>query len=157
VRLARTVLAAALATVTGMFAAGPAESSNRAGSRAAAADAMVQKVNQVRARNGLRPLRPSSSLSSSSRNFAVDLMRQDYLAHRARPSTAGGYRRAGEALAMHSGRADRVSATVGRWMRSPGHRAVLLARGMRELGAGVAHGRWGRSRAVVWVLQVGAR
>jgi hypothetical protein len=28
---------------------------------------------------------------------------------------------------------------------------------MRELGAGVAHGRWGRSPAVVWVLQVGAR
>jgi uncharacterized protein YkwD len=127
------------------------------GSREAAADAMVQKINEVRARHGLRALRASGSLDQSSRRFAVHLMSQDALYHRARPSTGGGYRRAGEVLAMHTGSRERIGSTVARWMNSSGHRAVLLSRSMGEMGAGIAHGRWGRSRAVVWVVQVGKR
>jgi uncharacterized protein YkwD len=141
-----------------VLAAAPAVSSGRAvGSREAAADAMVEKINQVRARYGLRALRPSGSLDASSRRFAVDLMRADALYHRARPSTGGGYRRAGEVLAMRTGTRDRIGATVARWMRSSSHRAVLLSRSMSEMGAGVVHGRFRRSRAVIWVVQVGKR
>ena len=84
-------------------------------------------------------------------------MSEDALYHQARPSTGGGYSRAGEVLAMHTGTSDRVGATVARWMRSSTHRAVLLAKGFSEMGAGVVHGRYGRSRAVIWVVQVGKR
>jgi len=116
---------------------------------------MIHKINAVRAENGLAPLRPSGSLDGSSQRFAEHLMRQDALQHRARPST--NYPTAGEVLAMHMGNGNRIGATIGKWMRSPSHRAVLLTRSMREMGAGVAHGRFGRSPAVIWVVQVGKR
>ena len=116
---------------------------------------MVDKVNQVRARNGLRGLRASGSLAGSSHRFAAHLMQVNLLAHRARPSTS--YPQAGEVLAMHTGRRARVGSTVAGWMRSPSHRAVLLDSSMRDMGAGLAHGRFGRSRAVIWVVQVGKR
>jgi len=158
VRSLRTTLVAACVVTSAAFAVAPAAGSG-AGSasakRAAAADSMVERINAVRARHGLQPLRPSGSLDSSSRRFAGDLMRQNVLAHRARPSTS--YPNAGEVLALHMGANDRVEWTVRRWMRSPSHRAVLLIRSMREIGAGVAHGRFNGRRAVIWVAQVGKR
>ena len=155
-RLARTAFAAALATALVTLAAAPALGSGHyIAKREAVASAMVEKVNKVRARNGLRPLRTSGSLAGSSRRFAVHLMRMDVLAHRARPSTS--YPQAGEVLAMHTGGRPRVGSTVSRWMRSPGHRAVLLDSSMRDMGAGLAHGRFGGARAVIWVVQVGKR
>lgn len=116
---------------------------------------MVDKINQVRERHGLKPLTHSSALDGSSHRFARDLIRQDVLRHRSRPSAARQYSLAGEVLAMHIGRASRIGATVRSWMRSPTHREVLLTRSMKDLGAGISHGRWGRRKAIVWVVQVG--
>jgi uncharacterized protein YkwD len=116
---------------------------------------MVAKVNEVRQRHGLRPLRPSGSLDGSSARYARRLMRTDTLAHRARPSVAGHYRRAGEVLAYRSGSGPGISWTIRAWMRSSTHRSVLLASSMRDMGAGLARGRFRGRRAVVWVLQVG--
>jgi uncharacterized protein YkwD len=82
-------------------------------------------------------------------------MRTDTFTHRARPSVAGHYKRAGEALAYHTGSGPQIGWTVRAWMRSPSHRAILLTRSMRELGAGMARGRFRGGRAVIWVLQVG--
>jgi uncharacterized protein YkwD len=124
-------------------------------STAAATDAMVQKVNQVRVSHRLRALRPSASLDGSSQRFAEHLMAADILQHRARPSTS--YSTAGEVLALHGGGGDRIGTTVAEWMNSPSHRAVLLSRSMREIGAGVTHGRFGGSPGTVWVVQVGKR
>ena len=118
---------------------------------------MIGKINAVRARHGLRPLRASASLSGSSQAFAAHLMAANLLQHRARPSTGAGFSTTGEVLAMHMGRRDRIGATVAKWMRSPGHRAVLLTQTMNQLGAGVAHGRFGRAPAVIWVVQTGRR
>ena len=143
-----------MATV--VLAAAPALGSARKPvARAAAADAMVHKINEVRAENGLRALRPSGSLDGSSQRFAESLMRRDVLQHRSRPSTS--YNTAGEVLALHMGHGSRVGSTIGRWMRSSSHRAVLLTRSMREMGAGVAYGRFRGSPAVIWVVQVGTR
>jgi uncharacterized protein YkwD len=111
---------------------------------------MVQKINQVRARHGLRPLRGSASLSGSSRRYAAHLIRADVLQH----SSHGASGRSGEVLAVQFGSSPRVGSTVARWMNSPGHRAVLLSRSMSSLGAGFAQGRFGRTRAVVWVARV---
>ena len=140
-----------------MLALVPAAGSARPTARAAAADTMVQKINKVRARYGLRPLRPSPSLSGTSQVFATELMRQDILRHRLRPSTSSAYGHAGEVLSLQLGRRPRPGAAVAKWMRSPSHRAVLLTRSMNEVGAGYAQGRFGRSPAVIWVAQVGRR
>jgi uncharacterized protein YkwD len=55
------------------------------------------------------------------------------------------------------GRGSRVGPTIGKWMRSSSHRSVLLTRSMREMGAGIAVGRFRGSTAVIWVVQVGSR
>lgn len=122
-----------------------------------AASAMVAKVNQVRARHGLRPLRVSPSLMRSSGRFSGDLMRQDAFGHRSRVSAGGGFRRLGECLALHGGRSAGVSRTVRAWLRSPGHRREVLSPRMSLVGAGMARGRFRGHRGVIWVLQVGKR
>ena len=153
---ARSAFSAALVTLTVALAAAPALGSGRPpAARASTANAMVQKVNEVRGQHGLRPLRASGSLAGSSQRFAEHLMRQNILQHRSRPSTS--YGNAGEVLALHMGSRARVGSTVGKWMRSPSHRSVLLSSSFREMGAGVARGRFGRARAVIWVVQVGRR
>ena len=153
---ARSAFSAALVAGTVVLAAVPALGSGRPpAARAATADAMIQKINQVRGQHGLRPLRGSGSLAASSQRFAEHLMRQDVLQHRSRPSTS--YANAGEVLSLHMGKRPQVGPTVGKWMRSPSHRSVLLSSSFRQMGAGVARGRFGRARAVIWVVQVGRR
>jgi uncharacterized protein YkwD len=154
VRLARSAFSAALASVALVLALTPAlGSARRPAARAAASDAMVQKINQVRARYGLRRLRAAPSLSGSSRRYAARLMRADVLRH----SSRGASGRSGEVLAVHFGRSPRVGSTVARWMGSPSHRAVLLSRSMGAMGAGYAQGRWGSTPAVIWVARFGGR
>ena len=155
-QFARSAFSAALVAGTVVLAAAPALGSGRPpAARAATADAMVQRINEVRGQHGLRPLRASGSLVGSSQRFAEHLMRQDALQHRSRPSTS--YANAGEVLSLHMGNRPRIGPTVGKWMRSPSHRSVLLSSSFRQMGAGVARGRFGRSRAVIWVVQVGRR
>lgn len=150
--LAPRAFFAALASTMMLLALSPAlGSARRPAARAAATDAMVQKINQVRARYGVRPLRGSATLIGESQQYAATLMRADVLRHSSVSRAAG---RSGEVLAMHLGRNPRPRSTVAKWMRSPGHRAVLLSGSMRAIGAGYAQGRFGRARAVVWVVRV---
>ena len=124
----------------------------------ASVDKMVAKLNAVRARHGLGPLRASPSLTSSAGHFARWMVAHDYFGHRGGVSANHGrFSRLGEAIAMHSGRKLGVGLTVRSWLRSPTHRAVVLTRSMRWVGVGVARGRVGSRRAVIWVLQTGGR
>ena len=120
-------------------------------------DEMIQVINKVRARQGLFALRASSSLQHSSGVFSHRLMATNRFGHASRVSASGRFRRLGEALALHSGRRLKIRGTVRSWLRSPGHRAIVLTRSMRYVGAGVTRGRFGRSRATIWVLQTGSR
>ena len=122
---------------------------------AAAPPAVVNKVNRVRRRNGLRRLRLSPSLTRSSRRFARHLMRTDRFGHARRIRANPRFRRVGEVLAMHGGWRPRASKTIRAWMHSPTHRHVLLSRSYRRVGAGRAVGRFGGRRATIWVMQVG--
>lgn len=152
-RLARSAFSAALASMTVVLALTPTlGAASRPAARAAAADAMVKKINKVRVRHGLRPLRGSGSLSGGAQRYAAQLIRADILRH----SSRGASGRTGEVLAVNFGRSLRVGSTVARWMASPSHRAVLLSRSMRAMGAGFAQGRWGRTPAVIWVARFGA-
>jgi uncharacterized protein YkwD len=147
VRLAIACVAVTALVPTGAMAAvgGPA-----------AEGALVDAVNQVRHRHGLRPLRLSAPLAHSAGRLAGVLMEKDLLAHVGGVDLPGRFRARGEALAMHPGWRPRARRTVRVWMRSAAHRAVLLGR-FRHAGAGMKRGRFGRSLATVWVLHVGRR
>ena len=119
-------------------------------------DEMIEVINKVRARHGLHPLSASSSLHRSSTAFSRRLMASKRFGHGSRVSASHGFRRPGEALALHRGRKARIRRTVRNWLRSSGHRAIVLTR-MRHVGAGITTGRFGRRRATIWVLQVGSR
>ena len=118
--------------------------------------AMIKKVNKVRAKHGLGPLRTSRVLKRSSTRFSSWLMRTDTFGHRGRVS-ASGFRHVGEALGMHFGRGTGAGGTLRRWMASPIHRRIVLSGSMRWVGAGATRGRFGRQKATIWVLHVGAR
>jgi uncharacterized protein YkwD len=116
---------------------------------------MLAKINEVRARHGLPAFQSSASLSRSSGRFAHWLMANDLFGHRARVSASRRFSSLAEALAMHSGRRAGIRGTVRGWLRSPQHRAIVLGRSMPWVGVGMSRGRFGRHRAVIWVLQTG--
>ncbi len=116
---------------------------------------MFNKINQVRQAHGIAKLRPSLYLFASSERYAQRMMRSDYFGHLSRIPVSSRFRAAGETLAWHSGWRLRPRRTVRRWMRSSGHRAVLLSSRFTRLGVGRARGRYGGTRATMWVAHVG--
>jgi uncharacterized protein YkwD len=117
--------------------------------------AMVDAINAVRAKNGIHALQTSSSLTGSAGRYSHWLMEHDVFGHSGSIQASSDFALLGEALAMHTGRRFRVRSTLGRWMGSASHRAIVLSRTMRWLGAGVTRGRFGAGRATIWVLHVG--
>lgn len=120
--------------------------------------AIVRVINQERAAHGLRALRTSRTLSRSAERHSEDQLRHDVLDHSSSDGTSfakrvarvGRFRVAGETIAFAPrGPRSRARAVVSMWMRSPGHRAELLAPGFRLLGVGRVRGVLGRSRGVV--------
>jgi uncharacterized protein YkwD len=116
---------------------------------------MVERINAVRAEHGLPPLRCSEVLERSSTAYAKRLMRSDQLVHMG-ISPSSRFNRVGEALAMHPGWQPQLGTTIRRWLGSSGHRALVLGRSFRYVGAGLARGRFGGGAATIWVLQFGA-
>ena len=116
---------------------------------------MVNQINKVRARYGLRPLRASNSLTHSSTGFSRQLLSGGRFGHAARIHASSRFRNLGEALAMHGGMGLGVSDTVRRWLASPTHRPIVLTRSMRYVGAGVSRGSFRGAQSTIWVLQVG--
>jgi uncharacterized protein YkwD len=126
----------------------------------AAADAeqeAIDALNQIRHSRGLPSLRSSDSLRHSATRYAREMIRRDFFGHQARIDVAGGFRSAGEALAMHSGWSAEPRRTVGRWMDSPSHRALLMSSRYRWVGMGLARGRIGSQTVTTWVAHVGSR
>jgi uncharacterized protein YkwD len=117
---------------------------------------MIDQINQARAHSGLRPLRLSSSLTSSSSGFSHSLMSGGRFGHASRIHASARFHRLGEALAMHTGSELGIASTVRQWLASPAHRPILLTRSMRWAGAGVTGGRFHGRSTTIWVLQVGS-
>ncbi|MBX5468925.1 MAG: CAP domain-containing protein [Thermoleophilaceae bacterium] len=122
-----------------------------------ATDLMVRKINDLRRAHGLRPLIVSRSLTRSASAFSRELMREDRFGHDARIEASGGFRRLGEVLAFHTGRAPAVALTLRAWASSPEHRAILLSSRFRSIGLGRTSGRFHGYRATIWVGQLGHR
>jgi uncharacterized protein YkwD len=114
-------------------------------------------VNAERAGHGVAGLRHSPALTRSAQRVARLLLRRGVLAHGARIAAPRRFRLLGENLALVGGRAPRPDLAVGLWLRSPGHRGVMLDPRMRRFGVGRAAGMFGGRAATVWVLQVGRR
>jgi uncharacterized protein YkwD len=117
----------------------------------------IDALNDVRRGHGLPALRRSDDLSRSSDRYARRMLEHDFFGHGARIDVDGGFRSAGETLAWHTGWDPQPRRTVGRWMDSPGHRAVLLSPTFRWVGMGLARGKLGSRFATMWVAHVGGR
>ena len=96
----------------------------------------IDALNDIRRSQGLPALRTSDSLAGSADRWARHMLRNDFFGHGARIAVAGQFRSAGETLAMHTGRGAQPRRTVGRWMASPPHRAILLSGRFRMGGHG---------------------
>jgi uncharacterized protein YkwD len=116
---------------------------------------IVNVINAYRTGSGLRPLRVSRSLNGSAKRYSNRLMARDYFGHAARVQASGRFRSLGEVLQKLRGRRYRVRLAVRRWMRSGGHRFVLMHPSMRWVGAGVTRGRFRGRSATIWVVQLG--
>ena len=116
---------------------------------------MTAAINTVRAQHGLPAFQRSASLTGSAQRYSRWLMENDVFGHQSSIQASSRFALLGEALEWHSGRRFKVWTTIRRWLGSPSHRAILLSPVMRRQGAGVTRGRFGSSRAVIWVLHVG--
>jgi uncharacterized protein YkwD len=115
---------------------------------------MMDAINDLRARASLRTLKTSSRLVRSSAARAELMMREDFFAHPARLSVPT-FDRVGEILELHGGRRPRMSHVLSRWLNSYGHRAVMMSRRYRWIGAARSVGLYGGARATIWVVRFG--
>jgi uncharacterized protein YkwD len=115
---------------------------------------MLKKINQIRRSHGLKSMRPSFPLFYSAKRYARRMMRSDYFGHLSRISLTRRFSVAGETLAWHSGWRLSPRRTVGQWMGSPPHRALLLSSSFTRLGVGRSRGYYGGMRATMWVAHV---
>jgi uncharacterized protein YkwD len=102
-------------------------------------------INRLRRQHGLARLRPSGALAASAEEHSRSMAERGYFAHDpmggallSSPAGDGGYRAVGENIAWASP-ALSAGATVRLWLRSPAHRAILLAPGWLEIGVGAVH------------------
>lgn len=114
---------------------------------------MVDKINDVRRAHGLHGLRYSTALSRSSSRFARWILLTDRFAHSTRFARGSRFSRRGEILALSQGWRLRRDETIGQWLGSASHRAVLLGSSYRYVGAARAHGLFGAGRAVAWTVR----
>jgi uncharacterized protein YkwD len=122
-----------------------------------AEDQMLAKINSYRAQHGLPKVRKSKSLTRSAERYSWKQLNNGYFGHAGRIQASSKYRRLGEILAFMSGSRANVSGAFRMWLNSGGHRGVIMDRGFRYVGAGVAQGRFRGSRAAIWTVQFGSR
>jgi uncharacterized protein YkwD len=115
--------------------------------------------------------RDDDRLALAARRHALDMVERDYFAHespggrdvmdRIRRTGWAARRtrwRAGETLAWGTGSASTPRSLVAAWMRSPGHRRILLDDGYDAAGIGVARGapaRGGQNAFTVVLVAAG--
>jgi uncharacterized protein YkwD len=166
-----------LAVFAAAVAAAPQDATPAAGRLIAAArleDQVAKRVNLVRRRHGLRPLRESRGLAAAARRHSRDMGMKGYFEHDSASGTAfwrriernyasRGFGRweVGENIAWNTARAN-AAAVVRQWMGSPTHRANILSRSWRELGLGAyrvrrAGGAYGGRAVTIVTLDLGVR
>lgn len=107
---------------------------------------LVERVNELRAGQGVAPLRVDDALTRIARAHSCRMMREGFFSHTApsgddvgdRVQAAGKpYRAVGENIARNVNACDPVDRALEGWMKSEGHRENLLTDRFTETGAGV--------------------
>ncbi|MCL4289968.1 MAG: CAP domain-containing protein [Thermoleophilia bacterium] len=140
--LAALLAAAALALPAAPGVAGPGSPRPRAVVDADALEpAVVARINKVRRRHGLKPLRASGALAKAAGRHARSMARGGYFSHTSRDGTQPSTRirryyagsAVGETLLWRSPGLTAAQA-VRMWLASPPHRSILLSSAFREIG-----------------------
>ena len=133
--------------------------------------AIACEIDRVRVSKGLRWLRDNRRLRIAAKRHSADMVRRRYFSHygpggsspadRARRT---GYVRSGcswtigEVLAWGTARRSTAASTVRAWLRSPGHRSIILSRSYADGGVGTRAGTpAGHSSGVTVTIVVGRR
>jgi uncharacterized protein YkwD len=141
-----------LALVSAFFVATAPQPASAA--RSFTGKGMMDAINSVRAKYGLRQLKRSRRLVRSSAARSELMMREDLFAHPAQLRVPT-FDRVGEILELHGGRRPRMGRTIRLWLNSSGHRAVMLSSRYRRIGAARSVGLYGGARATIWVVRFG--
>ena len=156
--LAFTALAAFAFTLAGAPAAQAAECANtETAPRSENLDEMREAIlcltNAERTQRGLQPLRENARLRKAAAGHSADMVRNRFFAHTGLDGDtlvdrvlAAGYAdrrdcwKLGENLAWGTGTLATPAAVHQAWMRSDGHRGIILRAAYRELGIGIRVG-----------------
>jgi uncharacterized protein YkwD len=159
----RIATALAVLFTCSLWGAGPASAKTRGCTRASAvpkAETLAQAdqavlclINRERKRRGLRALRSSAQLTQAAVGHSTDMVARQYFAHdgldgetvRQRVLRTGYFGGSGggtveEALACGWMQLSTPRSLVTMLMRSPAHQAILLNRGLRDVGVGLVLG-----------------
>jgi uncharacterized protein YkwD len=139
------------------------------------ADAIVTRINEVRADAGVRALTLSSALARASTSHALSMATVGFFSHSSEDGTSYTRRiarfyerhgarhlyKVGEDI-LWSARTLTAEGTVTTWLASSSHRRTLLSGRFRELGVGVfraagAPGFFGGRDVTIVVVDFGAR
>ena len=127
-------------------------------------------VNLERTQRRLRPLKANGKLARAADGHSRDMVRRGFFSHDGPGGSTMGSRikRAGylsgarsytfaENIAWGTGSYGTPLEIVRSWMKSPGHRANILARALTEIGVGVAIGAPGQDGGATYTTNFGAR
>ena len=152
-RLGRAGLAVLLLSLAGLTACASAPSAPPRPE----ARAVVAHVNEIRASQGLAPLKPHRQLFAAARAHARDQARAGRISHTGTDGSAlplrlrrAGYAPAAAGENVASGWRRPADVAQG-WWESPGHRENLLRPSATEVGVGLAEAEGGRA---YWTLIV---
>ncbi len=148
---------APLAIVLALFVLFPPASGGTRPAKQRLQEIASARINGLRARHGLAPLRLSPSLARSAGAYARYMLRSGYFGHLPTIRASRHFRSLGELILRHPGGHGRPRVTVRAWADSPGHRYVMLSSRYRRIGIGKASGRLGGHPVTIWVAHVGRR
>lgn len=150
----RSTAAVAVMVMAVLVAAPTATSGSSANveRRPALEAAVIHELNEVRAAQGLEPLRSSPSLRSAARGHSRSMLDDGFFSHDSADGTAfserirrfytdRGWRTwsVGEALLASQGIEIDAAGIVKAWLQSPSHREIILSPAFRDAGIGALY------------------
>lgn len=144
----------------------------RALDRAANETAMLQLINKARTSRGLAPVRLQTALDQAALAHSREMLARDYVSHTSWSGVSMGTRLAragysrtgwsswsvGEVIGWGKGALGTPQAVFSSWMKSSGHRAVILTARWRDVGIGCAGGSLGSvSGVAMYTVDFGRR
>ena len=130
---------------------------------------MLKLINHARKSRGLAPVDSVASLDRAALLHSRDMIARDYLSHSSPggATVAGRARSAGyptsgsllgEVIALGSSYKGTPESIFKDWMKSSGHRQIILTKRWRDVGVGCARGTYkGYSGVVIYTVDFGRR